>query len=154
MPERLTWNVAEASGATRVVLRGAVDEGADFAALANLLRGKNAIRFDLQGIQRINSCGVLEWVNFFRGLGAASKIQFERCSPFIVWQMNMISNFKASATVLSVMAPYVCTSCGHAADFVVELKSPKRPTLGPVACPKCAAAMAFDDLEDGYFAFM
>jgi hypothetical protein len=154
MAERMSWSVSGIDGALRVVLRGAIDEDADFAALANDLRGHSAIHFDLEGVNRVNSCGVREWVNFLRSLAPSSAIQFERCNPSVVSQMNMIPNFKGAARVLSVIAPYTCGSCGQVKSIVLELTGTQRPTLESVVCPKCSSPMEFDDIEDSYFAFM
>jgi hypothetical protein len=113
--EPFSWRVAGAEGGRlRVELRGEIDENADFSDLCQALRGD--VELGLEGITRINSCGVREWVNFVRGLPEVHHLWFARCSPTVVLQLNAIYNFRGSARVRSFMAPYVCAAC-HADEY-------------------------------------
>ena len=105
--------------------------------------------FQLAEIQRINSCGVRERVNFVRDLPQVTELTFSHCSPAIVTQLNMIFNFRGTAKVRSFYAPYVCESCGHKEDKLLDVQSQfpggkfKAPEFG---CEQCSAAMEFHDL--------
>jgi hypothetical protein len=154
MTDRLEWTIEPRGDLTFVQLKGSVDEDADLAALAKDLKTWVSLRFDLSKIIRVNSCGVREWVNFMRSLPQCGPVALENCSPVVVAQLNMISNFVGPARVLSVQAPFVCGSCSHEENVLLEVEAGKTPVLGEVACPKCKAAMTFDDIEDVYFAFL
>ncbi len=154
MTERLAWAVTLDGDVTRVELTGSIDEDSGFAALAKELSAATTIRFDLAGIRRINSCGVREWVNFVRSLTAPHRIEIERCSPVVVSQMNMISNFVGTARVLSVQASFVCEKCDHEESVLLNVEKGQRPALGVVVCPRCGVAMEFDDVEESYFSFL
>src|SRR5207248_5486228 len=86
LTEVLSWQV-EAAGdeRLRVQLRGEINENADFTELGRQLHGDVTLLLD--GITRINSCGVREWVNFVRDLHVESLV-FARCSPTVVNQLN------------------------------------------------------------------
>src|SRR6266542_412969 len=105
--EPFSWRVTRRDGERLYVeLRGEIDENADFSELRHSLRGE--VELMLEGITRINSCGVREWVNFVRSLTQVRSLVFSRCSPPVVLQLNNIFNFRGRARVISFMAPYVC----------------------------------------------
>ncbi len=154
MSERLEWTIADNGGMTLVHLNGPVNEDADFAPLSAELQARLHVRFDLSGIARINSCGVREWVNFIRSLPGTCNIEIEKCTPAVVSQLNMISNFAGNARVLSVHAPFVCDNCGNEEDVLVLIQPGQIPTLEEASCNNCGGPMEFDDVEDSYFAFV
>ncbi len=154
MSDRLEWKIKDGGQTTVVALNGPVNEDADFAPLAAELKQKRHVRFDLSGIARINSCGVREWVNFIRSLPQACAIELEKCTPAVVTQLNMISNFAGQARILSVHAPFVCDNCGNEEDVLIEVQRGSVPSLGEANCKDCGGAMEFDDVEDSYFAFL
>ncbi len=154
MSERMEWAVKNEGGVTLVALSGSVDEDADFAALIADLKNHRRLRLDLSRVARINSCGVREWVNFIRALPQTSQLELEKCSPVVVSQVNMISNFAGAANILSVQAPFICESCMHEENVLLEVKKGEKPTLREVKCGECSRPMVFDDIEDSYFAFL
>ena len=154
MSERLEWQIVNDGGVSVVKLKGPISEDADFNPLQAELQSHGAIRFDMSGVGRINSCGVREWVNFVRALPGASKLELERCPPVVVAQINMISNFAGSARILSVFAPFVCDACGSEDEVSLQLTPGQIPDLGEVKCKSCGEVMEFDDVEDSYFAFI
>lgn len=154
--EPFSWHVAARDGdSMRVELRGEIDENADFSELKQTLRGQVELR--LEGITRINSCGVREWVNFVRGLEAVSALWFSRCSPVVVLQLNTIYNFRGRAQVTSFMAPYVCEAC-HSDEYklldVSEHFPDRRAHVPAFRCRRCGGVMVFDELPERYLSFL
>ena len=152
----LTWSVERRKGVLVVHLSGEVDENADFERLRSILEGR--VVLDLAEVKRINSAGVREWVNFVRNLPQVTELVFERCSPTIVSQLNMIYNFKGPAVVRSFYAPYVCERCDLDVDVLLDVEKhfPDRdPTHVPeFECPECGQPLTFDDIPERYFAFI
>ena len=156
--EGLSWSATDEGGRRIVALRGEINENADFSELKVILRGD--VELDLEGISRINSCGVREWVNFVRDLRVHS-LKFARCSPTVVLQLNTIYNFRGRARVESFLAPYVCEAC-HTDEYRllrVEDHFPERserPVLSVPAfrCGKCGGVMMFDELPERYLSFL
>jgi ABC-type transporter Mla MlaB component len=151
--DRLNWKIVDGD-VTKVALQGPIDEDANFAPLIEQLDQRGKVRFDLSGIARINSCGVREWVNFIRALPKSCNIELEKCTPAVVSQLNMISNFAGTARVLSVHAPFVCDACGREEDVLVDVESGQTPSVGEIQCGSCGGKMEFDDVESSYFAFL
>jgi hypothetical protein len=154
--EPFSWQVVDRNGsAMRVELRGEIDENADFSELGAALRGD--VELGLEGITRINSCGVREWVNFVRGLDAVRALWFSRCSPVVVLQLNTIYNFRGRAHVTSFMAPYVCEAC-HSDEYklldVTEHFPDRRAHVPAFRCRRCGGVMVFDELPERYLSFL
>src|SRR5690349_2176073 len=86
---------------TYVKLTGVIDEDNDLQALGDKLGPGTAV-IDVSEIERINSCGVRDWVNW---LGKAEKnganMVLVECSPAIVAQINLVNNFLGQGVVKS-----------------------------------------------------
>jgi hypothetical protein len=159
LTEVLSWQVEVAPGGRLVVqLRGEINENADFAELGRQLQGD--VTLFLDGITRINSCGVREWVNFMRDLSLPSLV-FAKCSPPVVMQLNAIYNFRGAARVESFMAPYVCETC-HVDEYKLLEVAEHFPDRGAgqavhvpaFRCARCRGVMTFDELPERYLAFL
>ncbi len=144
-----------ADGRTVARLEGEINENADFTELRQRLSGD--VDLLLEGVTRINSCGVREWVNFVRDLKVDS-LRFQRCSPTVVVQLNTIYNFRGRARVTSFLAPYVCEQC-HADEYkLLETAhfadSRQHPKVPDFVCERCGGQMMFDELPERYLCFL
>jgi hypothetical protein len=153
MDRSLTWSIDEKDGSARVTLSGELTENSNLAALLEKCPAK--VVFDLAGIQRINSPGVREWINFVNALDKrAATYSHERCSVPFVNQLNMISNFRGKGDVKSIFAPYFCTDCSREEARLIEAGPNAGEQLrATLTCPHCGGSMEFDDLPDAYLAF-
>jgi serine/threonine protein kinase len=134
-------------------LEGEIDETSD---LKTVFSRKGTVWLDLGEVNRINSVGIRKWLEAARFATPELTLVFERCSPAIVAQINMVPAFAAMGQVSSILAPYLCPSCG---DESLELVSVTEETEGhefPPArlCTNCGEALQFDELADEYFAFL
>lgn len=148
----LSLSVDRKGGVDVLELQGDLDETTDFGRLLETLG--SAVRVDLSGVRRINSCGVREWINFVRALSSKRTVSLAGCSPPVVEQLNMVFNFRGSASVESFYAPFVCTSC-EAASFL--LLTPPEVAGGAVAerkCSSCGGRVVFDEMPERYLAFL
>jgi hypothetical protein len=144
----LIFRVGSQQGYTSIALSGRINEATDFAPL---MQHRGRLVLDLGEIAWINSIGVRRWMLFVRACEQAGiELTFERCSPMIVSQMSMITNFMGSRSrVKSVLVPYLCPACNYEHDDVLEVSrgvtvTPARP------CPKCKAEMRLDELPEIY----
>jgi hypothetical protein len=114
------------------------------------------------GITRINSVGVKGWIQYFTGVSQMGvKLIFKECSPLIVEQLNMISNFSCGGTVESIQVPFTCQKCvcgaggmSLVAKFSCDALKKANFQIGAAKCPKGDSQAVFDDFPEEYFAFL
>jgi anti-anti-sigma regulatory factor len=141
---------------TYVKLAGVIDEDNELGDLTEKIPA-GTVLIDLSEIERINACGVRDWVNWLGRLEKqGGKAVLVECSPAIVAQINLVNNFTGAGVVKSFFAPYFCPNCDREKVLLVEaseLGPPphKAPTC---RCDECDGVMDFDDMEDSYFAFL
>ncbi len=145
---------------TFLKLKGVIDEDNPLAGAIKKLDGRTVV-IDLADVRRINSCGVRDWVNWLTDLDRAGKqVLLVRCSPTIVNQLNLVNNFVGRAMVKSFFAPYYCAACDREQLELIQVQDfagKGRPAAPPVrgrGCTQTPCQMAFDDIEDAYFAFL
>jgi hypothetical protein len=148
----VSWTSAADPDGVRHELAGEITEAADFSPL--LAEPTRRVVLDLEGIKRINSAGVRQWILFMANLTkSGAHVVLERCSVPFVHQLNMVTTFRGGAEIRSVAVPYSCAPCGLEATGIVS-PTPDAPITVPVKpCPECGKAMEFDDLPGVYFAF-
>lgn len=154
MRHTLEWRIDRNGDTAHVTLSGSVTEHATFDILATELGSPTKILFDLGEVERINSCGVREWLRFMSSLPAAAETSFDNCSASIVHQINLIQGFTGPAKVASIHVPFVCESCHRYQATTVMVEHGVIPPLPALGCSKCKRAMEFDDFEESYFAFL
>lgn len=157
MTAKFLPTVLHGQGWTYVRLSGVIDEDNRLRDLLAEIRG-DLLMVDLVDIERINSCGVRDWVNW---LEEACREREDSvlidCAPAIVAQLNLVGNFSAGASVSSIVAPYYCESCDLERSTILavrDLAAAKEPSAPTLECEACANPMSFDDIEESYFAFL
>src|SRR5262245_55195076 len=84
-----------------VKLAGVIDEDNELGDLVDRIPSGTAV-IDLGEIERINSCGVRDWVNWLSRLETQkTRVVMVECSPAIVAQINLVNNFTGSGVVKS-----------------------------------------------------
>ncbi len=157
MNQKFNAEVTQRDDVTYIKLSGVIDEDNELGILVDRLGAGTSV-IDLAEIERINSCGVRDWVNW---LGRAEKKGAEmilvECSPAIVAQINLVNNFVGNGAVKSFYAPYFCPSCDLEKVLLVdmeEMANQDRPKAPVCRCDECDGVMDFDDMEESYFAFI
>jgi len=142
---------------TYVKLSGVIDEDNELASLSDKIGSGTAV-IDVSEIERINSCGVRDWVNWLGKVEKnGAKVILVECSPAIVAQINLVNNFTGQGVVKSFYAPYFCPNCDLEKVLLVETRdlAQTQPFKAPSCrCDECDGPMDFDDMEESYFAFL
>jgi hypothetical protein len=139
-----------------VKLGGVIDEDNELSDLVDKIPSGTAV-IDLGEIERINSCGVRDWVNWLSKLEQnGTRSVLVECSPAIVAQINLVNNFTGSGVVKSFYVPYFCPECDEEKVLLVEASDMGPPPHEPPTCrcDECDLVMDFDDMPDSYFAFL
>jgi len=156
MSTKLQANVQQRGDVSYVKLGGVIDEDNELSELVDKIPGGTAV-IDLGEIERINSCGVRDWVNWLGKLeGNGTRSVLVECSPAIVAQINLVNNFTGSGVVKSFYVPYFCPECDEEKVLLVEASDMGPPPHEPPTCrcDECDLVMDFDDMPDSYFAFL
>jgi anti-anti-sigma regulatory factor len=140
---------------TYVKLTGVIDEDNELTDLTEKIPSGTAV-INLGEIERINSCGVRDWVNWLGKIEKqGARVVLVECSPAIVAQINLVNNFTGGGVVKSFFAPYFCPNCDREKVLLVEASELGSPAKAPTCrCDECDGVMDFDDMEDSYFAFL
>lgn len=156
MNQKFQAAVHQRDDVTYVKLAGVIDEDNELTDLTEKIPSGTVV-IDLGEIERINSCGVRDWVNWLGKIEQkGAKVVLVECSPAIVAQINLVNNFTGGGVVKNFFAPYFCPNCDREKVLLIEaseLGPPphKAPTC---RCDECDGVMDFDDMEDSYFAFL
>jgi len=139
-----------------VKLGGVIDEDNELSELVEKIPNGTAV-IDLGEVERINSCGVRDWVNWLSKLETnGTRSVLVECSPAIVAQINLVNNFTGNGVVKSFYVPYFCPECDEEKVLLVEATDMGPPPHEPPTCrcDECDLVMDFDDMPDSYFAFL
>jgi anti-anti-sigma regulatory factor len=157
MTEKLTATVEQRrSGARLIKLAGVLDEHNKLRDLMEKVPAGPAL-INLSGVERINSTGARDWVNWLAGLEArGTKPVLIACSPAVVAQLNRIKNFAGNAVVKSFQVPYHCAACAVDKLHLVHISELDDREGEPpdVSCDSCAAKMQLVEETTTYFAFV
>lgn len=156
MSQKFQASVHHRDDVSYVKLAGVIDEDNELTSLTDKIPAGTAV-IDLGEIERINSCGVRDWVNWLTKLeGQATKAVLVECSPAIVAQINLVNNFTGNGVVKSFYVPYFCPDCDEEKVLLVDASDMGPPPHEPPTCrcDECDLVMDFDDMADSYFAFL
>ncbi len=156
MSQKFQASVQHRGDVSYVKLGGVIDEDNELSDLVDKIPSGTAV-IDLGEIERINSCGVRDWVNWLSKLEAnGTRSVLVECSPAIVAQINLVNNFTGSGVVKSFYVPYFCPECDEEKVLLVEASDMGPPPHEPPTCrcDECDLVMDFDDMPDSYFAFL
>ena len=112
---------------------------------------------DLSGVTFMTSFGVRQWLRSMAAVPpSVTHMYLVRCPTIIVDQLNMILNFGGPAKIISLAAPFICSSCNatskEVVDVLTEGEAIRQGQLLPRTCKKCNGALVFDDYVESYFA--
>lgn len=138
-----------------IKLSGSIEETAAFEKLLGPPAPEMIIH--CKEVSRMNSVGVKNWMKYFSDARAkGSKVRLVECSPVVVQQINMISNFISGAIVESIFVPFSCTSCKSELLGLYKTADLKKIQfkIPDVKCSKCGSQACFDDIAEEYFGFL
>ena len=155
MSDLLTFTRSERDNAAHYQLAGIINEEANLTFMADFPEGE--IIINTKQVERINSCGVREWIQAIKGVPENCSIVYEECSAAFVDQINMISNFVGKGVVQSMFIPYICEDCDEKKEILIDLAvclQDDELELPEVPCVKCSEAMELGDEPDQLFSFL
>lgn len=137
-------------------IKGNIDEDSNFTPPD--LGSTASVVLDLEGVTAINSVGIREWIKWTKGFPASLQLAVRKCPKIIVDQINMVSGFLPSGTVVqSFYVPYYSDASGNEKMVLFENgKEFKGGDLFPPAEVKdeSGEVMEMDVIEAKYFKFL
>lgn len=155
MSDALTFKKTEKGGAQVYTLSGVINEDAELSFMSSIEAGDVVI--NTKNVERINSCGVREWITALKTVDAGVNIKYTECSAAFLDQINMISNFIGEGEVESIYIPYLCESCGFKKDVLIDLNeclADDELELPEQTCDSCEDEMELGDDPDQLFSFL
>ena len=148
MADDFVFQVTDRPGELLITVSGIVSEEAKLEAPD--ARGRRVI-IDTRGVERMNSMGVRNWIDFMDQLQSQTPdIVIRQLPPAMVSQASMITNFIGRGRIESFLSPWFCTNC----ENTLEQLHGYRDDLPPaIQCPKCRAPMELDWDREAYLAF-
>ena len=157
MSEMLVATVEQRRGGSNVIkLAGILDEHNELSALVEQV-GSGKVLINLAGVERINSSGTRDWVDWIASLEKKGiQPELVACSPAVVAQLNLVKNFAGASVVKSFQVPYHCGGCARDKLLLVTIAEfGNFPPVAPeCACEQCGKPMTFTDETGTYFAFV
>ncbi|MBI1947883.1 MAG: protein kinase [Deltaproteobacteria bacterium] len=151
---KLQSTVVRGDGGALVRLSGTIEADFNPEQVANVT---GCLVLDLDGVTRITSFGVREWIRFLKGCPAEA-IFFVNARPGMVAQFNLVGGFAGRGVLASCYLPYICEGCDTETEVLLDLARDRDVVLKkqppPLTCPKCGAAAEFDDVPASYFGWM
>lgn len=155
MSEVLKYTKSERDGTSHYQLEGVINEEAVLSFMSEIPEGPVVI--NTKNVERINSCGVREWIQALKTVPEGAQISYEECSAAFLDQVNMISNFIGNGKIKSIYIPYVCESCDAKQDKLIDLDECLQDDeleLPELSCSDCDEDMELGDDPDQLFSFL
>jgi hypothetical protein len=138
-----------------LTLSGEVIESIDFASVIGPTSAKTTLI--CKDVSRINSRGIRDWIEFFqKEITQGTHLHFVDCSPAVVEQMSLISNFACGGTIHSIYVPFSCPGCNKHSTVLYQVPDLKTVDLDRLStiCQHCGSIAVFDDIPAEYFLFL
>lgn len=143
---------------TCIKFSGVISERFEGKRVAATINAKKLV-LDLGAVARVSSFGVREWLDFVSVLNrTVDEFYLINCSPKVMNQLNMVTDFTGKGRVFSFCAPYRCDycetehlvllNCDRDHESIKKMQAPER------ACELCGNPETFDDEPITYLTFV
>lgn len=132
---------------THIELSGHIDEDVKHALRDIEAAVKTPLAvFDCEGIGKINSIGIKDWILAFDRLDKRFASTYVRCTTAFIDMATMVPSFTKLRPILSFATAFLCDTCQREKSAMIEVANGVVASLPEApACDKCGAAMLQDD---------
>src|SRR3954470_11421077 len=118
---------------TDLVMRpqGEINEDLNFGGimktLKELLANTKGLVFDMRQVQKINSCGVREWLMFMQNVQAVIPCRFLAVNETFIEQASIVPTLlgRKGTQIEAFEAPYFCSNCNERSLTLLKTASLK-----------------------------
>lgn len=139
-------------------LPATIDEKIDFNKLFGPIaptQNNVPIKINCANVTRINSVGIRLWTQYFDQLRKKGlRLKFIECSPPIVEQTSIYTNFINKDEIESFYLPFYCSRCEKELNKLFDTQSIKQidPDNLSTPCSTCGGKASFDEIPNKYLA--
>ncbi len=149
-----------------LLFTGAITEDVNLSKVVTSLKDlcpeeARTLAIDVEGVTRINSCGIREWILFLERLQPLGReVRFSILGEVFAELAGFTPAVlgRVCCAIERVVVPYLCDGCGSrvTSALLVEdlVRAAEVPTIEPLPCPQCKKPMHADILENEYFEFL
>ena len=135
---------------------GAVDE--DIVLPTISFEGVKKAYFDFEKMTFINSCGIRDWISWFKAVPESVTVIYKNCPVSLIDQVNMVEGLlPENGKVKSFKIPYYCEECDNISTELVNLTDDSGTNFEAeeyIKCGKCSSKAEIDVIESKYFKFL
>jgi anti-anti-sigma regulatory factor len=148
MSDHFVFHVTEGASELLITVAGTLSEDSRLEVPA--VRGRRVI-IDARRVERINSMGVRNWIDFIEQLHDQSHdVVIRHLPPAMVSQASMITTFIGKSRIESFLSPWYCPGCENTLE---QLHGYRDELPRSIPCPQCRTPMELDWDRDAYLAF-
>ena len=131
------------AGKTVLFLEGGLDE---FTTLswANFPDLAPKVYINLKGLDRINSCGVREWLHLVNTRPNGTQLYYQQASAVFAAQAEQIANFLGSGQLVSFFALLSCDYCSLDNEHLFNMEQLRSEGYTAERCIECGRDMAIE----------
>ena len=134
-------------------MHGTLSDAFEGRKLADAVKTRKLL-IVMEGVRRIASWGMAEWMEFLRILGDRD-IYLVECSTYAVSQLNLVTGLLAHAKLVSFYAAYRCSSCNAASNSLFLIPRDRdiiRELPGSeYQCSSCGGAARLEEYPAAFF---
>ena len=99
---------------------------------------------NLRRLERINSCGVREWLRFANSPPHGTQLYYQQASAVFASQAEKIANFLGQGELLSFLVQVSCTRCHLEMEQLCSVERLLAEGYVSELCPDCGTPMAME----------
>lgn len=149
---KFIFEIGQISGVVEIKVSGHLDE--NFIQSDQVIPAGPLVKFNLDKLEGINSCGIREFINLLKRIPPETQIEYTHCPPFFIQQVNIVNGFLAShRKISSLYVPYVGTESEKEMIQFIDAKSLKISDVQKVINID-GEDYEFDGFIEKYFRFL
>jgi hypothetical protein len=151
--DKFTWERSVHGDITVLRMTGTLNDAFEGKKLADAVKTRKVV-ISMEGVRRIASWGMAEWMEFLRLLGDRDLYLVE-CSTYATSQLNLVTGLLAHAKLVSFYAAYRCNTCNAASNSLFLIPRDRdiiRELPGSeYQCSACGGAARLEEYPAAFF---
>lgn len=149
---KFKFDIRQDLGSIEIKVVGHLDE--NFIQSEHTIPNGTLVKFNLDKLEGINSCGIREFINLLKRFPAETQVEYSHCPPFFIQQVNLVNGFLATnRKISSLYVPYIGLESENEVTQFVDATSLKISDVKKVIHIN-GEDYEFDGFIEKYFRFL